>query len=361
MTCRKVIVVTHQSEIEKRKSEHIEICLHKEVANRLTTGLEQYHFLHAALPEIHFADVSLHTTFLGKHMGTPFLVSSMTGGTKNAEQINTKLAIAAEARGWAMGLGSVRAALESDELAQTFRVREHAPTIPIIANLGAVQLNYGYTVKECLRCVELVEADTLVLHVNSMQEIFQPGGDHDFGHLLPKIEQVCKASQIPIGVKEVGFGIDSQTARRLVDAGVSFIDVAGAGGTSWIEVEKHRSNETMKQIATEAFRDWGIPTAVSLQTIREELPFFPLIGSGGIHNGVEAAKAIALGADLVGFGRALLEAATTSVEEVVALMERVEFECRAAMFGIGVATIEGLSATDRLWSIGELKINRGKR
>lgn len=361
MTCRKVIVVTHQSDIEKRKSEHIEICLHKEVSNRLTTGLEQYHFLHAALPEIRFDDVSLHTSFLGKSIGTPFLVSSMTGGTKGAQQINTTLAIAAEARGWAMGLGSVRAALESEELARTFRVREHAPSIPIIANLGAVQLNYGYTVKECLRCVELVEADALVLHLNSMQEIFQPGGDQDFRQLLPKIEQVCEGSPIPIGVKEVGFGIDSQTARRLVDAGVSFIDVAGAGGTSWIEVEKYRSNEPMKQIAAEAFQDWGIPTAVSLQTIREELPFFPLIGSGGIQNGVEAAKAIALGADLIGFGRALLEAATKSVDEVVALMERVEFECRVAMFGIGVSTIDELTATDRLWRMDSSKIDRIKR
>ncbi|WP_232697342.1 type 2 isopentenyl-diphosphate Delta-isomerase [Brevibacillus daliensis] len=337
------------SQTERRKTEHIKICMEEQVTSSVTTGLESYRFLHAALPEINFSQISLQTGFINKMVRTPFLISSMTGGTTYAKEINEKLAEAAEIRGWVMALGSMRAAIEKEELVTTFQIRKKAPTVPVIANLGAVQLNNGYGIDECKRIVDMVEADALVLHLNSMQEVFQAEGDTNFHQLITKIAQVCKASDVPVGVKEVGFGFDSASASKLIEAGVSFIDVAGAGGTSWIEVEKHRNKNKRIWDAAEAFLDWGIPTATSILEVRKVSTDLLLIGSGGIRTGVEAAKAIALGADFVGFGRSLLQAATSSVEEVLQEMERIEFECKSVMFGIGASDLQALKTTERLF------------
>lgn len=278
----------------------------------------------------------------------------MTGGTDEASSINLRLAEAAEARGWAIGLGSMRAAIEEESLAASFRIREVAPSVPVIANLGAVQLGLGYGAAQCRRAVELAEADALVLHLNGMQELFQPEGDTDFSSLLRRIGEVCEQLEVPVGVKEVGWGIDGRTASRLLDAGVAFIDVAGAGGTSWSQVEKFRSTDPMRRAAAEVFADWGIPTAACITDVRREQPSAVLVASGGLRNGVEAAKAIALGADLVGFGRTLLPNAATlegnaSVEQQ---FEQIEFELRAAMFGIGAKDVQTLRETDRLVPIG---------
>jgi isopentenyl-diphosphate Delta-isomerase len=335
---------------EKRKIEHIQISLNEDVEGKnISTGLENYRFIPNALPEIAFQDVSLSASFLGKKINTPFLISSMTGGTDTAYSINQHLAEAAQERGWAIGLGSMRAAVEKEELAYTFQIRKHAPDIPIIANIGAVQLNYGVGLSDCRRAVEIAEADALVLHLNTLQEVFQPEGDTDFSHLLSKIEKLAKELQIPVGVKEVGMGIDKNTAEQLIRAGVSFIDVAGAGGTSWIQVESYRSHDPAKKKAAEAFLDWGLPTAESLLSVRKLTNDLPLIASGGLKHGVDAAKAIALGADLSGFGRALLQSAVDGgTEALLTQMERIEFECRAAMFGIGVPSIDQLKHTDRL-------------
>ncbi|TYP71152.1 type 2 isopentenyl-diphosphate Delta-isomerase [Paenibacillus methanolicus] len=334
----------------KRKGEHIRICLEEDVQSKIAgNGLERYRFRHCALPEINFADIDLHTRFLGHALRAPLLVSSMTGGTPEASAINLRLAEAAEARGWAIGLGSMRAAVEDERLADTFRVRQVAPTSPIIANLGAVQLNYGYGVDQCRRAVELAEADALVLHLNSMQEVFQPEGDTDFRGLLGRIEAVCKQAGIPVGVKEVGWGIDGRTAVRLAEAGVAFIDVAGAGGTSWSQVEKYRSRDAMRAEAAAAFADWGIPTAECVREVREALPAHAVVASGGLATGVEAAKAIALGANLAGYGRTLLGGATGGQPAdgmrggaVHDQMERIEFELRTAMFGVGAGTLDEL-------------------
>ncbi|WP_127529805.1 type 2 isopentenyl-diphosphate Delta-isomerase [Paenibacillus kobensis] len=336
----------------KRKGEHIRICLQEEVAGvGITPGFERYRFRHNALPELRFDSISLETDFLGKRLKAPLLVSSMTGGTDEASAINVRLAKTAEARGWAIGLGSMRAAIENEALADSFRVRHVAPTVPVIANLGAVQLGLGYGTEQCRRAVELAEADALVLHLNGMQELFQPEGDTDFSGLLHRINEVCRQLDVPVGVKEVGWGIDAATAARLHDAGVAFIDVAGAGGTSWSQVEKFRSSDRMRRAAAEAFADWGIPTAECIRDVRQRLPEAVVIASGGLGNGVEAAKAIALGANAVGFGRALLsQAAPAGGEEALSSQfEQIEFELRAAMFGIGAATIAELAATDRLW------------
>ena len=235
--------------------------------------------------------------FLNKAVQTPFIVSSMTGGTDEAAAINRNLAKAAEKRGWSLGIGSMRAALEDERTASTFEVRKYAPTIPVLANLGLVQLNYGYDLSHCRRAVELIGADALLFHGNSLQEAFQPEGDTNFAGLLAKLERICGAIGVPVGVKEVGWGISGPTAARLYAAGVTFVDVAGAGGTSWSEVEKRRSADPIRAAAAEAFADWGIPTAACVESVRASCPQGLLIASGGLDSGVDAAKALALGAD----------------------------------------------------------------
>ncbi|WP_080834735.1 type 2 isopentenyl-diphosphate Delta-isomerase [Cohnella massiliensis] len=337
---------------ERRKSQHIEICLNERVeGERITTGFERYRFRHQALPEIDYAAVRTDTEFLGRKLGAPFLISSMTGGTEQASNINRNLAVLAQTRGWAYGVGSMRAAIERPELMETFRVRRFAPDIPILANLGAVQLNYGFGYDECMRAAEKLEADALVLHLNSLQEAFQPEGNTDFRGLLKRIGELCRRLPFPVGVKEVGWGIAADVSERLADAGVAFLDVAGAGGTSWSQVEKHRSADPVARLAAEAFADWGIPTAECVREVRRQLPDIPLIASGGLANGVDAAKSLALGAHLAGFGRSLLLPAVTSPDMLSSLAERLERELRTAMFGIGAATIAELRATDRLASI----------
>ncbi|PTX63284.1 isopentenyl-diphosphate delta-isomerase [Melghirimyces profundicolus] len=334
----------------KRKSEHIDIVLNRKVTGTgITTGFETYRFIHQALPEIAFSDISLETDFLGKRLKAPFLISSMTGGTKKARRINRNLASAAEARGWAMGLGSVRAALEHPETADTFNMREVAPSIPLLANLGAVQLNYGYGVDHCRRAVEVTKADALILHLNSLQEVFQPGGNTDFRNLLQKIEDVASALEVPVGVKEVGWGIHGELARRLFDAGVAFVDVAGAGGTSWSQVEKYRSRDELRFQAARAFEDWGLPTADCLRDVRSLTPEGTLIASGGLKDGVEGAKALALGANLAGYGRSLLRPATEPAEEAITRqLERIELECKITMFATGIDRVEMLKGTKRI-------------
>ncbi|AIQ49770.1 isopentenyl pyrophosphate isomerase [Paenibacillus sp. FSL R7-0273] len=333
----------------ERKLEHVRLCLNEAVGGSgITTGLEDYRFLHNALPELNFDDLSLRTVFLGRELQTPLLISSMTGGSKATGAINARLAEVAGRRGWALGVGSVRAAVERAELAETFRVRELAPDIPIIANIGAVQLSYGFGVEECRRAVEIAGADWLVLHLNGLQEVFQPEGNTGFASLLTQIEKVCRALPVPVGIKEVGWGIDGDTALRLYNAGVAFIDVAGAGGTSWSQVEKFRSTDPVRRAAAEAFADWGIPTADSIRGVRAAAPAGALIGSGGLKHGVDAAKALALGADLAGFGRSLLGPAVESEEALDRALAQVELELRIAMFGIGAADLSALRGTPRL-------------
>ncbi|GIP35408.1 type 2 isopentenyl-diphosphate Delta-isomerase [Paenibacillus sp. J2TS4] len=334
---------------EQRKAEHIDICLNRDVAGQgVSTGLDAYRFRHNALPEIDFSDIRLDSSFIDKELRVPLMISSMTGGTKEAADINRRIAQAAERRGWAMGLGSVRAAIEQPGLVGTFQVRDVAPTIPVLANLGAVQLNYGYGVDQCRQAVELSGADGLVLHLNSLQELFQPEGNTNFKGLLNKIERICHALAVPVGVKEVGWGIRGDLAHALHEAGAAFIDVAGAGGTSWSQVEKYRSHDPIRSIAAEAFAGWGLPTAECIREVRSSLPDAFVIGSGGLANGVDAAKALALGADLAAFGRSVLASAVQSVEQLERLFERIEFELKAVLFATGMTTIQQLKAGDVL-------------
>jgi isopentenyl-diphosphate delta-isomerase len=334
---------------EQRKTDHIRINLEEDVDFRqLTTGLEQYHFLHQALPEIDLAEVDLLVPFLGKTLKAPLLISSMTGGTEQAQLINRTLAEAAEISGIAMGLGSQRAAIEDPALAKTFRVRPIAPTALLFANLGAVQLNYGYTVEHCQRAVDMIEADALILHLNALQEAVQPEGDGNFKHLLAKIEQVCRTLPVPVIAKEVGWGFAEDTARWLGEAGVAAIDVAGSGGTSWSQVEMYRATTDIRRRVAATFVDWGIPTAEAILAVRRGSPTTPIIASGGLRNGLDMAKCLALGAQLGGMAGPFLKAAVKSVQAVLDEIEIAKTELQIAMFASGICSIEALQNTDRL-------------
>ncbi len=341
-----------------RKADHIRINLDEDVNfHQLTTGFERYHFVHQALPELDLSEVDTGVTLFGKRLAAPILVSSMTGGTERAGLINQRLAEAVQTRRVALGVGSQRAALEDPAAAASFVVRRYAPDALIFANLGAVQLNYGYGVEECRRAVEMVEADALILHLNPLQEVLQPEGDTNWRGVLAGIEAVCRQLKTPVIAKEVGWGISAEMARRLIDAGVSAIDVAGAGGTSWSEVEKHRApTERLRRLAG-AFREWGIPTAESLRRVvdvRDGLaPGIPGFASGGIRTGQEIAKAVALGAELVGLAGPILKRVMESHQAVVDEIEILEAEMRIAMFASGAADIDGLRRPGVLTPTGE--------
>jgi isopentenyl-diphosphate Delta-isomerase len=320
----------------RRKADHLRINLEENVSSRrVTAGWERYRLKHCALPELDLAMVDLGVTFLGHELAAPLLISCMTGGTPEATAINRRLAAAAQSAGCAMGLGSIRAALEDPRLAESFRVRSVAPDVLLLANLGAVQLNYGYRVADCLRAVELLDAGALVLHLNPLQEALQDGGNTNFSGLLRQIEQVCRQLPVPVIAKEVGWGITGDLARRLQEAGVAAIDVAGAGGTSWSEVERHRAPTPQRAAVAGAFVDWGIPTAECVLSCRAACPELPVIASGGVRNGIDVTKAVVLGADLVGLAGLLIRAAATSDDGATVFLETVREELRIAMFAIG--------------------------
>jgi isopentenyl-diphosphate Delta-isomerase len=329
--------------IRSRKSDHIRINLEEAVQSGVTTGLERYFFIHQALPELNLEEVDLSQPLFGKHLASPLLISSMTGGTPEATVINQTLAAAAQATGIAMGLGSQRAAIEDPGLAPTFQVRHIAPDILLFANLGAVQLNYGYGIDECRRAVEMIEADALILHFNSLQEAIQPEGETRFAGLITKIEGICKALAVPVIAKEVGWGFSEQDVSRLANAGVAAIDVAGAGGTSWSQVELYRAKDPSQGRLAAAFIDWGIPTAEAILNVTRAAPQLTVIASGGLRSGLDIAKCIALGASLGGMASPFLKAATRSLDDTVQTIAEIVQEIRVCMFAAGAADIPALN------------------
>lgn len=337
--------MTKVTPTSNRKADHIRINLEQDVQSGLTTGLERLHFEHCALPELDLADVSLQTTFLNMTLSAPILISSMTGGTEEALSINHHLAEAAQEMGIPIGLGSQRAAIDHPEIESSFKIRSTAKDVPILANLGAVQLNYGYGIDECRRAVEMVAADALILHLNPLQEALQPEGDTNFKGLLVKIEAICSQLEVPVIAKEVGWGLSAEVSRRLVSAGVQAIDVAGAGGTSWSQVEMFRAQDEMQAQRAAQFVGWGIPTARAVLQVRDALPEIPLIASGGLRSGIDVAKCIALGADLCGMAGPLLKAAVQSSHAVVELLERIALELKICMLSTGSVDIEALKKT----------------
>lgn len=337
-----------------RKADHIRINLHEDVAAKgVDSGFAAYRFLHQALPELDLEAVDTSVEVLGRRLGAPLLISSMTGGTPEARAINRTLAEVAEARGLAMGLGSGRALLEHPEGLDTFDVRPVAPGVLLLANLGAVQLSRGVTAGDCRRLVARLGADALVLHLNPLQEALQPEGDGGFDGLLARIEALCRRLEVPVVVKEVGWGIAPDTVRRLLDAGVAAVDVAGAGGTSWSEVERHRIEDPVRSRVAAAFAGWGIPTAEALRLARAAAPDATIFGSGGIRTGLDVAKAVALGADVVGMARPFLLAADEGVQAAHDLARELVEVLRIAMFCVGVGTIRELRGSPRLLREGE--------
>lgn len=333
-----------ETQIEQRKADHIRINIEEDVQfPRLTTGLERYRFIHQALPELDLTEVDTALTLFGKRLAAPLLISSMTGGTEQAQRLNLILATAAQTYGIAMGIGSQRAAIEDPGVAATFKVRPVAPDILLFANLGAIQLNYGYGVKQCQQAVDMVEADALILHLNALQEAVQPEGDTRWAGLLHKIESVCRALPVPVIAKEVGWGLSEQAARQLLDAGVAALDVAGAGGTSWSEVEYHRAPTTFHAQIARSFSDWGIPTAESLLMARRGAPGLPLFASGGLRTGIDVAKCVTLGAALGGIAGPFLRAAAQSEEALDQAVRVIITQLRITMQLTGSANLTSLA------------------
>lgn len=340
------IRTTTASDHRSRKLEHIEISLNRDIDfSGTTTGLEKYRFVHQALPEIDLDSVDLSVPFLGSRLSAPILISSMVGGIEEAGRINRNLAVAAKYHGVAMGIGSQRCALEDPGCAASFMVRDVAPDIFLCANIGAVQLNYGYDTEDCLRAIGMIDADALILHLNPLQEALQPGGNTRFSGLLKKIEKICRMVPVPVIAKEVCFGISETAARDLMNAGVSCIDVAGAGGTSWSEVEGHRAQDHCAESVARAFSSWGIPTAESVMMARSGAPGLTIIASGGIRTGIDAAKSIALGADLAGIAMPLFRAAWESAEAAIDALTVVIETLRRAMFCAGAGNVQELKKT----------------
>jgi isopentenyl-diphosphate Delta-isomerase len=329
-----------------RKAEHLRINIERDVSSKgINAGFDAYRFMHRALPELDLAEVDPSATLFGRRLAAPVLISCMTGGTPQARAINLRLARAAQRFGLAMGLGSGRALIESPESIATFDVRGEAPDVLLLANLGAVQLNKGYGAVQCRRLVELLRADALVLHLNPLQEALQPEGDTCFHGLLERIAGLCAELEFPVIVKEVGWGIGPRDVCALVDAGVAAVDLAGAGGTSWSEVERHRITEPWRGRVAAAFAGWGIPTAQALVEARAAAPGATLVASGGIRPGLDVAKALALGADLVGIAGPFLRAANEG-EQAAAELARVVVETlRITMFAVGARTSRDLRGT----------------
>jgi isopentenyl-diphosphate delta-isomerase len=329
--------------INQRKSDHIKINLEQDVRSSLTTGLENIHFIHEALPEIDLEAIDSSVNIFGKKLKAPILVSSMTGGTQEAKRINQYLAEGAQAMGVALGVGSQRAAIEDPDLSGTYSItRKVAPDILLFANLGAVQLNYGYALSHCRRAIEMLDANALILHLNPLQEAVQVGGNTNFAGLANKIEDICHKVEVPVVVKEVGWGISERTAKLLENCGVAAIDVAGAGGTSWSQVEMHRADDEFTRELAATYHDWGINTVDSIRNIKKGAPKMIVLASGGLKNGLDISKCIALGAELGGMAGQFLKAAAESSTKVIEMLRLVRQQIIVTMFAAGTMDIPAL-------------------
>ncbi len=324
---------------DRRKLDHIKICLSEKVEAKAGSGFEDIVLIHNALPELDADKVRLHTKFLGREVGMPVFIAAMTGGHEEAKRINENLAIAAQELNIPLGVGSQRAALEDASLVETFSIaRKAAPDVFLIANLGVVQFCKDYTVREAERAVEMIEADALALHLNAVQEVAQKEGDTNFTGALEKIGEISDALDVPVIVKETGAGIAAEEAKLIQEAGATAIDVGGLGGTSFAAVEHYRHSEGVGSV----FRDWGIPTAVSVVECVSAVDI-PVFATGGVRSGIDVAKALALGASACGIALPLLKEAVKSSEAVINALRRVEHELRVAAFLTGSESVKELS------------------
>tara|TARA_B100000945_G_scaffold321326_1_gene335243 strand:- start:2234 stop:3274 length:1041 start_codon:yes stop_codon:yes gene_type:complete len=329
-----------------RKDDHIRINLEENVQfNSISNGLDKLYFVHNSVPETNMSQIDTSIDIFGKELRMPLLISCMTGGTDKSGNINRILAEVAQQMGIGLGLGSMRVVLEDHEKIDSFCLRELAPDILLLANIGAVQLNYGVTVGDCRQLVDLSEADGLVLHFNPLQEAVQDEGQTNFSGLLNKIEHLCKEfsrDSIPVIAKEVGWGFSEQVCKKLSEVGISAIDVAGAGGTSWSQVEMYRSDDESNKKVASVFENWGISTVEAILNAGKGAPDIPCIASGGLRNGLEMAKCLSLGASLAGMAHPFLVAAMESPESLMSTIYEIEQQLRVAMFCTGSSNIENL-------------------
>ncbi|SDX30727.1 type 2 isopentenyl-diphosphate Delta-isomerase [Paracoccus sanguinis] len=348
------------TDIAARKSEHLAIVgTGRGRQDGQPTGFDAIRFLHCALPELDFDAIDTATTLLGRRISAPLMVSAMTGGPAEAGAINARIAEACGALGLPLAVGSQRIALEGQGDAGLAGLRARAGAVPILGNLGAVQLNTGLGLDDARRAVDMLEADALVLHLNPLQEAIQPGGDRNFAGLLARIEALAAALPVPLGVKEVGAGLSPAVGRRLIEAGVRLIDVAGVGGTSWARVEGERGGDDLRALAA-PFRDWGIPTARAVAGMAPVMPKGgTLIASGGVRDGLDVARAIRLGAGLAGQAAGALTDARDSAEALAAHLARVTAQLRIAMFCTGAADLAALARAPLLDPPGWVEIGTG--
>ena len=329
--------------IRDRKNQHLDVVLSGGGRHARDAGFDAIRFVHEALPDLDHAKVDLGADFLGRRLKAPLLISSMTGGPARAEAINAHLAEAAQALGIALAVGSQRAALEGGGGSGLDpSLRRRAPDTPILANIGAAQLTRGFGVEEARRVIDMIGADALIVHLNPLQEACQPEGDRDWWGVGAALEALVRRLDAPVVVKETGAGLSAATARRLAEMGVAALDVAGAGGANWGLIEGERATDPADKAHSLAFADWGIPTAVAIAQVRAACPDMVLIGSGGVRVGVDAARAIRLGADIVGQAAGVLQAATTSTDAVVEHFQVVIRQLRTACFCTGSANLQDL-------------------
>jgi isopentenyl-diphosphate Delta-isomerase len=329
-----------------RKTAHLNIVANEDVESAtVRAGWDRWRFRHDALPELNAAAIALTTELLGKTLAGPLLIAGMTGGSERAGTVNRRLAQVAQELGLGMGLGSQRAMLEAPDLSPTFQVRDLAPDILLLANVGAVQLNYGVSVDDVRRMVDAVQADALAVHLNVLQEMVQPEGDRDWSGLRSKLGGLIEAMHVPVIVKETGCGIGPETAVALRDLGAAAIDVGGTGGTSWGWIEGFRAADPQRQQLGATFRDWGLPTADAVVAARAALgPDFPVISTGGVRSGLDVAKALALGANAAGMALPFFRAADVSLDEALALGQRILDELRIAAMCSGASDLSALSS-----------------
>lgn len=333
-------------ETRKRKINHIRISLNQKVqARKATTGFEDIYFIHKALPEIDRKEIDLSTTVLGHKFSAPLIVGAITGGAQEATEINATIAEAVEKLGLGMGVGSQRAAIEDKRLEKTFAIaRKKAPTAFLIANIGGVQLVNGYGIKEVKKAIEMIDADAIAIHLNALQEAAQPEGQTNFKGILEKISELAKEIDKPIIAKETGAGIAAEEAEKLEAAGVKAIDVSGVGGTSFAAVEYYRAKRrrnSFQRVLGDVFWDWGIPTAISVAEVSQTVNI-PVIASGGIRDGVDVAKALALGASLASLSQPALQAAIKGLKETENMLSSIMEELKNAMFLTGAESVKQL-------------------
>lgn len=329
--------------IRDRKDQHLDVVLSGGGRHARDAGFDAIRFVHEALPDIDHGKIDLGVDFLGRRLKAPLLISSMTGGPSRAEAINTHLAEAAQYLGIALAVGSQRGALEAcGAVGLNQTLRDRAPETPILANIGAAQLTRGFGMDEARRAIDMIGADALIVHLNPLQEACQPEGDRDWWGVGAALEALIRKLKMPVVVKETGAGMSAATARRLVEMGAAAIDVAGAGGANWGLIEGERATEVADKAHALAFADWGIPTTRAIAEARAACPKAVIIGSGGVRNGVDAARAIRLGADVVGQAAGVLAAATVSTEAVIEHFQVVIRQLRTTCFCTGSASLADL-------------------